>query len=132
MGTADLPFEIDDVEDKEESFENYAQIYITVEELATEMLRCYKDNFSYWFDITFRDALFAKTKPQSLMSEKIFCLRLFGSSFKQMSSHMGSFIEETIMFSDRMLRDPNEFMQQEVIKLLGQVAEGCALRAKEF
>jgi len=26
MGTADLPFEIDDVEDKEESFENYALI----------------------------------------------------------------------------------------------------------
>jgi len=96
------------------------------------MLRCYKDNFSYWFDITFRDALFAKTKPQSLMSEKIFCLRLFGSSFKYMNSHMGNFIEETIMFSDRMLRDPNEFMQYEVIKLLGYVAEGCALRAKEF
>lgn len=35
-----MPFEIDDVEDKEESFENYAIIYITVEELATEMLRC--------------------------------------------------------------------------------------------
>lgn len=45
---------------------------------------------------------------------------------------MGNFIEETIMFSDRMLRDPNEFMQYEVIKLLGYVAEGCALRAKEF
>jgi len=32
---------------------------------------------------------------------------------------MGNFIEETIMFSDRMLRDQNEFMQYEVIKLLG-------------
>lgn len=77
----------------------------------TEMMRCQKESFSYWFDITFRDALFQKTKPSSLMSEKFFCIRVFGSSFKYMSSHMGSFIEETLLFSDRMLRDPNEYMQ---------------------